>query len=125
MTWFVGAENGSDKADRQAHGHRLRVRGEGEVGSREEADALREAQAGRARRPGDRRGRAGLSVMAFFNFLLFVLLACLEVSDAAFIISWIFCLVSSLIAPACLIKYQFDLFIVRYEHKRDKKGGRL
>ena len=49
---------GPDRADRQAHGHRVRVRGRGEVGPREEAVALRQAQAGRARGPKDRRGRA-------------------------------------------------------------------
>ena len=36
----------------------VRVRGRGEVGPKEEAVAPRQAQAGRARRPGDRRGRA-------------------------------------------------------------------
>lgn len=67
----------------------------------------------------------GLAIMAFANFLLFILLACLEVSGVAFFIAWAFCLVSSLIAPACLIKYQFDLCIARHDHRSDKKGGRF
>lgn len=66
----------------------------------------------------------GLAIMAFANFLLFILLACLEVSGVVFSIAWVFCLVSSLIAPACLIKYQFDLFIARHDHRSGNKGGR-
>ena len=48
----------TDRRTGTAHGHRVRVRGRGEVGPKEEAVALRQAQAGRARRPRDRRGRA-------------------------------------------------------------------
>ena len=53
-----GGRYGPDKADRQAHGHRVRVRGRGEVGPKEEAVALRQAQAGGPRGPKDRGGRA-------------------------------------------------------------------
>ena len=44
---------GPDESGRRAHGHRVRVRGRGEVGPKEEAVALRQARAGRARRPRD------------------------------------------------------------------------
>ncbi len=53
-----GGRYGPDKADRQAHGRRLRVRGRGEVGPKEEAVSLRQAQAGGPRGPKDRGGRA-------------------------------------------------------------------
>ena len=53
-----GGRYGPDEADRRAHGRRLRVRGRGEVGPKEEAVSLRQAQAGGPRGPKDRGGRA-------------------------------------------------------------------
>ena len=50
--------HGPDEAGRRAHGRRLRVRGRGEVGPKEEAVSLRQAQAGGPRGPKDRGGRA-------------------------------------------------------------------
>jgi hypothetical protein len=65
----------------------------------------------------------GLSVTAVADVVLIILLACTDASGVAFFIAWVFCFVRSVIAPACLIKYQFDLFIAYYDRTRDGIGG--
>ena len=57
----------------------------------------------------------GLAIMALANFLLFVQLAFFDASGTVFFAAWVFCLLSSLIAPACLLKHQFNLFIAHHE----------
>jgi len=58
MTWSPGSREGwrgPDESGRRAHGRC--VQGRDEVGPKGEAVMLKQAQAGRARRPRDRRGR--------------------------------------------------------------------
>lgn len=63
----------------------------------------------------------GLAIMALANLLLFVQLACFDASGTGFLLAWVFCLLSSLIAPACLLKHQFNLFLAHHERTHGTK----